>query len=158
MPVAGKESEKWIFKGIHYLLVILLLSTWELQSLTLTLCFQTEMGHIILNSWDVYCHRLKKLHVKEMIYPFIIDESIYESCVVKTLSQQRTSKSPSCCSSMSRETLRPWKKLFLNCSSNNTIIPGGKVPSESFPSPSFSRTSSPSSSSPASSCSSISVA
>ena len=154
MPVAGKESEKSIFKGIHYLLVILLLSTWELQSLTLTLCFQTEMGHIILNSWDVYCHRLK-----EIIYPFIIDESIYESCVVKTLShQQRTSKSPSCCSSMSRETLRPWKKLFLNCSSNNTIIPGGKVPSESFLFPAFSRTSSPSSSSLASSCSSISVA
>ena len=49
------------------------------------------------------------------------------------------------------------KKLFLNFS-NNTIIPGWKVPSESFPPPSFSRTSSPSSSSPASSCPSISVA
>ena len=84
----------------------------------------------ILNFCDVYCQRLKKLHVKEIIYPFIIDEFI--SYVVKTLFQQRTSKSPSCCSSMSRETLRPWKSYFW-ISATTQLYLGGKCPQSHFP-------------------------
>ena len=95
--------------------------------------FTKKWDNIFLNSCDVYCQRLKKLHVKEMIYPFIIDESIYESCVVKTLSQQRTSKSPSCCSSMSRETLRPWKSYFWIAAAATQFYLGGKWPQSHFP-------------------------
>ena len=158
MPVAGKESEKSIFKGIHYLLVILLLSTWELQSLTLTLCFHKEMGQhfsqflrcLLSTAQKATCQRNDISFYNWWIYLRVLcceNPFSAENFKISFLLQLHE---PGDAASL--------KKLFLNCSSSNTILPGGKMTSEPFPSSTFSRTSSPSSSSPASSCSSISVA